>query len=474
MLYKPNFCLKQKTNSIIYPLSFSLILLLSIFLRFWHLDSIPGPVFDEVYFPQYGYDYLIDKTFFHVHPPLANYIFAGSIWLYYHLPWISIADIHAITYDQVTAMSYRWINAFTGIIIGLVAWLTAYTISQKKWFALIVFLLISIDGSLLVDSRHGMNNIYLVLFGLCAVLCMMKTVQTQKKHSWLILSGIFIGLTISVKWNGLGYLLAILLFFILYKILFLCDKYRSTPYPSQQTDHDHIFKLNITFWEALIYFLILPLIIYCLIWIPDRLFNTEYSFVGIHQQIMSYHENLVNPNEHPYCSKWYTWPFMIRPISYSFSTETFYNALGQKEIFYTDVHLFPNPAITWLSTISIICMIANWFILFKNWLRNGVITQSFMIMSLLLAGYFSNFLPWALVRRCLFLYHYQSAATFGIFILAWYITYLFSAKSKALKLLGIVIFLCIITAFVYWLPIQLGIPLEQSQFDQRMWLNSWI
>ncbi|APC97618.1 phospholipid carrier-dependent glycosyltransferase [Francisella frigiditurris] len=459
-------------KNLIYLSLFSLILILSIFLRFWHLDTISGPVFDEVYFPLYGYDYLVGKTFFHVHPPLANYIFASSIWLYYHFPWVSTTDFHTIPYEQIPAMSYRWINAFMGVILTLVAWLTAYIISQKKWFALIVFFLISIDGSLLVDSRHGMNNIYIVLFGLCSILFLSKALQAKNRHIWLILCGIFIGLTISVKWNGSGYLLAILMFLTLYKVLFLCDKYR--PVLQQSSTHNSVLKFNVAIWEMLVYLLVLPFIVYCLVWIPDRLFNTEYSFVGIHQQIMMYHQNLVTADEHPYCSKWYTWPFMIRPIGYSFSTETIYNALGQKSIIYTDVHLFPNPAIAWFSAIAIICMVIHWLVLFRNWFLNGVITRAFMVMSLLLAGYFANFLPWVLVKRCLFLYHYQSAATFGIFILAWYIAYLSSAKAKGLKLIAIFIFVCILASFIYWLPIQLGIPLEQSQFNQRMWLSSWI
>jgi dolichyl-phosphate-mannose--protein O-mannosyl transferase len=442
-------------------------------LRFWHLGTIPGPVFDEVYFPVYGYDYLIGKTFFNVTPPLAEYIFAGSIWLYYHMPFVSSVDFHSTPFSEISAISYRWINALMGVVLCLVAWLTAYSISQRKWFALIIFFLISIDGSLLVDSRHGMNNIYIVLFGLCAVLCMVRSVQSQNKSWWLLFCGIFLGLTISIKWNGLAYILAILMLCILYQILAVFDKYRRPTNAKYSADDSNVFNLNISYLEMLVYLLILPAIIYCLIWIPDLLFNTKYGFIEIHKQMLHYHEG-VGSNVHPYCSKFYTWPFMLRPIGYSFSTETVHNALGHATTIYTDVHLFPNPAITLFSTIAIICMGINWLVLFVRWFHNGVITRSFMIMSLLLAGYCANLLPWAMVTRCLFLYHYQSSAVFAMFALSWYLFYLSTSRYKTLNLIAYFIFLCIIASFIYWVPFQLGITLEKSQFFQRMWLRSWI
>jgi dolichyl-phosphate-mannose--protein O-mannosyl transferase len=467
-------CNSLKRNKY-YLLLWLLILFISIVLRFWNLDDIPGPVFDEVYFPQYGYDYIVGKEFFHVHPPLANYIFAGSIWVYYHLPWTNSQEISSIPYDQLAAMSYRWINACFGVILTIIAWLTAYCISRQKWFALIVFILMVIDGSLLVDSRHGMNNIYLVLFGLLTITfaaLSINAIEKAKKHQWLLLCGIFLGLTICVKWNGLGYFLCILAFIILYKLMVITDIYRPVANSFQISNNQN--PINISIWDMVVYFIVTPIVVYCLLWVPDRIFNTEYSFLEIHKQILSYHKDLVGSDEHPYCSKWYTWPFMIRPVGYSFSTENIVNSVGEKITYYKDVHLFPNPAITWASVIAILVMIIDWIVRTRNWFLKGISTKTYAIITFLLLTYFANFLPWAFVKRCLFLYHYQSAATIGIFILAWYLTKCLLSQYVALKLIAISAFTLILLSFIYWLPFQLGIPLEQSAFYNRMWFNSWI
>ena len=53
-----------------------LILIGSFTLRFLHLGAIPGPVFDEVFYPVYGFNYLTGEEFYYVHPPLANYMYA--------------------------------------------------------------------------------------------------------------------------------------------------------------------------------------------------------------------------------------------------------------------------------------------------------------------------------------------------------------------------------------------------------------
>jgi dolichyl-phosphate-mannose--protein O-mannosyl transferase len=477
-MIKPNQLKQTRQNFICthrYWLLFILILCLSATLRFWHLGSINIPVFDEVYFPLYGYDYLTGKQFFHVHPPLANYIFAAAIWLYYHLPWMNAADLNTLAYDQISVLSYRWINALMGTILCIVAWATTYAISKLKWFAIIVFFFLSIDGSLLVDSRFGTNNIYIVLLGLLAIYFVSSAQDSNTKtRLFLIIAGIFFGLTITVKWNGLGYLLAVLAFGLFFKFIEYSDHFR----PAKLADHHHsndlILNKNPPAWEYLIYLILIPIIVYCLIWITDRLFNTEYGFIEMHHQIFGYHEYSKVAKEHPYCSKWYSWPFLIRPIGYSFSTETITNASGLATTYYKDVHLLPNPILTWGSTIAIIFMSGHWLCLAWQWFSKGLINRKWVILTIILLGYFANLLPWAFVSRCLFLYHYQSAATFGMFAFAWYLYSGFKQKNKFILMASIITLLMITAAFIYWLPIQLGIPLEQSSFYNRMWLQSWI
>ena len=254
----------------------SLILIGSFTLRFLHLGDIPGPTFDEVFYPFYGFSYLTDKNFYYVHPPLANYLYAAAIWIYHQLPWIDITSIDALSFEQLNPLSYRWLNALFGSLLCLLAYFVAYAVWKNKYFALIVCFFVAIDGSLLVDSRFALANVYIVFFGLSALLCAAKS-QSLNVNSryWLLLCGIFLGLAASVKWNGLGYLLVIVSSLLAFYCIQSFDAYRLA-----NNNISHHIQKKIGFinavpkWEYLIYFLATPLLVYVVIYIPDFQFNT--------------------------------------------------------------------------------------------------------------------------------------------------------------------------------------------------------
>ena len=183
---------------------------------------------------------------------------------------------------------------------------------------------------------------------------------------------------------------------------------------------------------------------------------------------------MVQENEHPYCSKWYSWPFMIRPIGYFFSNRDAIDTFGNKIMLFRDVHLFPNPFLYWFSAIAILTMLVQWLKLFWQWINQGIVSHKFYLFLFILLGYFANLLPWAFVSRCLFLYHYQPASVFAFLALAWYMTQLTRSESLNYKFLSWGILTIIVVSFLYWLPFQLGINLESDTFYRRMWFKSWI
>ena len=463
-----------------------LILIVSFTLRFLHLGDIPGSTFDEVFYPRYGFDYLTGETFFYSHPPFGNYIYAAAIWIYLQLPWIDIASIDSLTFEQIPPLSYRWVNAVFGSLLCLLGYFIAHAIWKNKNFSLIVCFFIALDGSLLVDSRFALPNVFIVFFGLSALLCAVKSQSSDgNARYWLFSCGIFLGLTASIKWNGLGYLLVILSFFVaLYGIQKIdahelrFTKHQTNRLRTQKTFNNIQEKISVINavpqWEYLMYFLVLPVLVYVVISIPDLRFNTEYGFLEKHQQMLGYHQIMVEENEHPYCSKWYSWPFMIRPIGYFFSSSDAIDAFGNKIMLFKDVHLFPNPFLYWFSTIAILTMLVQWLKLLWRWINQGIVSHKFYLFMFILLGYFANLLPWALVSRCLFLYHYQPASVFAFLALAWYLTQLTRSESLKYKFLAWGILTIIVVSFFYWLPIQLGIDLESDAFSRRMWFQSWI
>jgi len=371
-------------------------------------------------------------------------------------------------------------------LLCLLGYFVAHAIWKNKNFALIVCFFIALDGSLLVDSRFALPNVFIVFFGLSALLCAVKSQSSDgNARYWLFSCGIFLGLTASIKWNGLGYLLVILSFFVaLYGIQKIdahelrFTKHQTNRLRTQKTFNNIQEKISVINavpqWEYLMYFLVLPVLVYVVISIPDLRFNTEYGFLEKHQQMLGYHQIMVEENEHPYCSKWYSWPFMIRPIGYFFSSSDAIDAFGNKIMLFKDVHLFPNPFLYWFSTIAILTMLVQWLKLLWRWINQGIVSHKFYLFMFILLGYFANLLPWALVSRCLFLYHYQPASVFAFLALAWYLTQLTRSESLKYKFLAWGILTIIVVSFIYWLPIQLGIDLESDAFSRRMWFQSWI
>ena len=458
-------------------------------LRFWNLGNLGGPVFDEVYFPSYAYNYLTGKEFFHVHPPLANYIIMFGMWIYHALPWVDAAPIGSVAFESVDPYSYRWMNALFGSLLAVLVGNVARKMSHNNWFGVAAAVLVAIEGSAIVSARYGLNSVYLVFFGFSAIFFALRTLEkVESQRVNYMLCGVMLGFVLSIKWNGLAFMLVLLALLAGYLIMFGFDNFRPVIKEEYfkpkkggkqfklELDRPKYFYENISAWEFLLYLVVVPVAVYSLLYMPDRMFNTEHSFIEIHRQIMWYHGQHVSATDHPYCSSWYGWPLLMRPISY------YFNRAGD---IITDVHLLGNPIIYWAGFASIFVMVAHWLYLFFQWFTKGVMSRTFFVISVILMGFFGNWLPWSLVSRCIFLYHYQAAMTFSLLALAWYLVFLlrFPIKDKeansyyialAAKILGGMMALAVLAGFVYWLPIQLGIPISAEGFYDRMWFTKWI
>ncbi|NJL92018.1 MAG: dolichyl-phosphate-mannose--protein O-mannosyl transferase, partial [Coleofasciculaceae cyanobacterium SM2_1_6] len=42
------------------------------------------------------------------------------------------------------------------------------------------------------------------------------------------------------------------------------------------------------------------------------------------------------------------------------------------------------------------------------------------------------------------------------------------------RIAGITVLIIVVAAFVFWMPIYLGLPLSANGYRFRMWLTSWI
>jgi dolichyl-phosphate-mannose-protein mannosyltransferase len=454
------------------------VVLVSIVLRFWGLGRFNVFVFDEVYYAKFANNYLTNTKFFNSHPPLSQYLIAIGIWLGDMLP-IGRDNINDLTGSVRSTISYRWMNAVFGSAIPLLVAALAYQLSRRLSFAFIAALFIALDGLYLVDSRYALNNIYLVFFGLLGqLLVLFASNERGSKHTWYLLgAGTAFGAAVACKWNGLSFLLGIYILIGLAKFFskiltsqIEIEERAALMYESGWDDRftgslfDRLAKIDI--WQIFLSLVIIPAVVYSLLWIPHLIQNPTPNFLAVQWTILNYHENVGNSREiHPYCANWYTWPLMMRPLAYYFKE--------YKPNYYFDVHAMGNPLLWWLALLAIFGSLWSIIKEFTLGFSHRLNIHRLSVPLFIAINYAVNLLPWVKVTRCLFIYHYMGAVLFAIVGLAWWIDVWLRSNSRLLYVMGLTTIFGLEVAFVFWLPIYLGLSIEKTQLSLRLW-NFWI
>ncbi|KKJ01320.1 phospholipid carrier-dependent glycosyltransferase [Prochlorothrix hollandica] len=504
-----------------FALGLGLIFVISCGLRFWGLSRFPALVFDEVYFAQFAQDYLTQTPFFDNHPPLGKYFIALGMWLSQGLPIAGAAVTEVDGFRWVT-WGYRWMNALVGSLLPLLGAAIAYELSQRRSYALVAAALMACDGLLLVESRYALINVYILALGLAGQWAFLRAVGGGRRSArgrgsgpWLLVSGLLCGASVAVKWNGLGFLLGLYGWWAvvrwgggLYRYLgqrllppsplFAPHLRRSPPSlpPSPLPDPWRSLQA-VTLGDLLVSLAVVPFLIYRWVWVPHLGLNPEYDFWQSQTQGLSSHAHVGSGRDvHPYCSPWWSWTLLVRPVAYWYQTE-----VRDGKTWVYDVHALGNPLLWWLSAWAILFVVLSLAWGIGGWLvsvggpwgvgvglpRSSALMSSspspwdrlemngsdLWILGYLLLNYGANWIPWAGVSRCLFLYHHMAASIYGFLILGWLLDRWFRSGRSLLWWAAALALGSIVLALIYWLPIYLGLPLEESVFRSRIWFKSW-
>ncbi len=447
--------------------------------RFWQIDGLSDVVFDEVYYPTFAQNYLRGEPLFDAHPPLAKYMIALGIQILGYHP-----------------LGYRWMSALAGAMVPVIVYALVRAVGGKHRWAWLAGWFTALDGLLLVESRYGFINIYVVFFGLCAHLTTAWAIRArswQRRWLWTIAAGIFLGATVSAKWTGLGYGIA-----LIGLVAMLWGRFRQLP----------------SFPQVIIGGVILPMAVYWLQWLPHLDFNAPRTIMEIHQQIFNFHQNLgVDATEpvHPYCSSWWTWPLLLRPVVY------LYHEAKPPQFLMHFVAGMGNPFLYWFGLTAIVMTggvlgLQIWQGIAKaltvqiaklggsrQYDSNITIDPANDLATdrpdayhatpkrppkiswlgfYLVFSYAANWLPWSLNRRCVFLYHYMPASVFAFIALALVVQtcahYAKYQQDHLAKIISYGIPAIVSLSFLVWLPIYIGLPISPIHWRMLMWLPSWI
>ncbi|TSC90789.1 MAG: glycosyl transferase family protein [Parcubacteria group bacterium Gr01-1014_2] len=425
-----------------------IILALSLATHFVLFSYPAETVFDEVHFGKFISGYFTGEYFFDIHPPLGKLIIAGAAKISGFQPGFSFQTIGQDYPDD----SYKWLRflpklagAFLPVVIFLIA--LALGLSQKSAF--LAGLLIVFENSLLVQSRLILLDSFLLLFGFLGVLFFLKFLSSNSTY-YLLLTTFFSALAFSVKWTGLTFLAVILLSYFI-----------------NWLKSDGKIKLAA---KGLMFLIIIPFIIYFSIFAvhfsllnkpgPGLAFHPpNFQQMSIFGKFIELNKELYQSNarltaSHPYSSQWYEWPFMTRSIYYWNDPSSAEASEGTVARMY----LLGNPLIWWLSTVFIIYSLIN-FRKFKS--------STFYF---LLSTYFLNWLPFILIGRVMFLYHYFTSLIFAVLIMVYVLN---KPEFKHKKTVYNAILIGSIILFLFFSPLTYGLAIPEEYYKLIVWLPSW-
>lgn len=375
--------------------------------------------FDEIYFARTAYEYTQGmETYEWTHPPLGKLIQAIPIYINNYL----------------SPFNYRLMGNISGILMIAVMYIFAKELFKKRKYAIFASLLMAFDTFHFTQTRMGTVDSHLILFILLASYFMVKYAKNNKTF-YLLLSGIFFGLSVSVKWTGLygGIALAVIFFTHLVK-----NK-----------------KINIkNFLKGTLFFVVIPLFIYSSLYLifPNNKLNHTTNFENIINQqkdMYNYHSKL--NATHYFSSKWYTWPISYKPVWY------------HQEILNNDtketISGIGNIVIWWMGIIGFLYSLIK-LIIEKD-------KQSFIIVVSML----SLWLPYAFIGRVMFLYHYFPVLPFMMLG----IVNLFKSIEEKYKLKYLIplYMIFVIAFFIIYYPVISGIETPVSYIEKLRIFDSW-
>ena len=388
-------------------------------------DTVPDKVsymntsyFDEVYFARTAYEYVENiPTYEWTHPPLGKLIQAIPIFITKHL----------------SPFNYRLMGNISGILMIIIMYLFGKELFKKRKYSIFASLLMFFDTFHFVQTRMGTVDSHLVLFMMISALGMIKYCNNKKMIN-LLISGIFFGLSVCVKWTGLYCGLGLAIIYFTYMI------------KNKEFNLKHILS-------GFSFFVVIPLIFYIGLYLlfPNNNINYTNNLKSImkqQEQMYNYHSKL--DAEHFFSSDWYTWPISYKPVWYH---EAIVDTTSKETI-----SGIGNIVIWWVGIVAMISLIPKLLKKDKN---------SFYLLVLIL----SLWLPYVFIGRIMYMYHYFPVLPFMMLA----ITGLFKHIDEKYKLTYLIpIYLIFVIAFfIIYYPVITGNVVSIDYLKKIELFKSW-
>ncbi len=421
-----------------------------------------GSYFDEIYHARTAYEHIEHIVAYeNTHPPLGKIIIAIGIKLF-----------------GLNPFGWRIAGTLFGIAMLPLMYLMARRLFKSSLYAGLAAALFAADFMHFTQTRIATIDVYGVFFIMLMFYFMHKyyslsfyKVKLSTTLLPLFLAGLFFGVGVASKWivlyggAGLAVMLGLSLF----------DRYKEyaaakrvlrkgkTPDPAFSKDRlQHIVNVFprytvITLAVCLVFYIVIPLTIYALSYIPvltvmDEGYTVK-SFIDYQKHMFSYHSNLVST--HPFSSSWWEWPFMKRPVWY-------YSGDNMAEGMKSTIVAMGNPLIWWAGIFAMVATI---------WIS---IKRKDKAMYTIWIAFLAQYVPWMLVTRLTFLYHYFAMVPFIILSLV-YMFKIIEEKKPSFSRVRNLFLAGSIVLFILYYPALSGMTVPSWYVEHVLrWFPSWL
>ena len=350
-------------------------------------DAVPDAIsqlnskyFDEIYHGRTGYEQLHRMPVYETtHPPLGKDLIMLGIALF-----------------GMTGFGWRFSGTLFGVLLVPLAWCFVRRLTRRPGAAAMAGVLLALDFMRFSQSRLATIDIYGTFFILLGAYCMVwycqRVLTDGVQHALLpmALGGVAFGLGCAAKWTGIyaGAGLAVLYLGVLWA-------------RRQQGRPGFWAEFRLAALGGVLFYVVLPLCIYVASYLPYWWRQPDFSLGDwwrCQLSMYSYHATL--KATHPFESRWYTWLLGLRPVWYYRNGSLPY---GMK----ASIAGMAGPVIWVVGLAALVGLF--WHQVSGRGSRQG---------AAVLILYGTQLIPWMLVTRCTFLYHYFPSSMFCLAALA--------------------------------------------------------
>ena len=385
------------------------------------ISQLNSMYFDEIYHGRTGYELLHGLTVYETtHPPLGKDLIMLGIALF-----------------GMTGFGWRFSGTLFGVLLVPLAWCFARRLTRRPWVGALAGALLALDFMRFAQSRIATIDIYGTFFILLGAYCMLwycQRVLTAGVGGALVpmaLGGAAFGLGCAAKWTGIyaGAGLAVLYLGVLYA------RWRQRPPRFWR-------EFRLAGVGGVLFYVLLPFVIYLAAYLPYLWHDPGFTLADwwdCQRYMYWYHSTL--EATHPFESRWYTWLLDLRPVWYYQNTNLPAGNLGS-------IAGLGGPVI-WLAGLAAVLRLL-WRQVSGRGSRAGA---GVLIL------YGTQLIPWMLVARCTFLYHYFPSSMFCLAAVA--LTLGGAGNQRRARRIGAGLAAASLLLFLWFYPVLSGLPVPE-------------